>query len=90
MRILNTLHYYMERVKTMSIFNEDRATLNIDAAALDEELTKSGMDNALQQAFEKGMNLDEIMYVLFSHTERTVRRYIVQEQLKKAANKDKL
>ena len=37
----------------------------------------------------KTMNLDEIMYTLFSHTERTVRRYIVQDQLKKAANKDK-
>ena len=73
----------------MSIFIEDRATLNDDAMALDEEITKSGMDSAIQQAFEKGMNLDEIMYVLFSHTERVVRRYIVQDQLKKAANKDK-
>ena len=35
------------------------------------------------------MNLDEISYVLNTHTERTVRRYIVQEQLKRAANKDK-
>ena len=34
-------------------------------------------------------NLDEIMYVMFTHTERVVRRYIVQDQLKKAANKDK-
>ena len=73
----------------MSIFNEDRATLNDDAMALDEKITKSGMDSAIQQAFEKGMNLDEIIYVLFSHTERVVRRYIVQDQLKKAANKDK-
>ncbi|MCI7790109.1 MAG: hypothetical protein MR531_04930 [Lachnospiraceae bacterium] len=73
----------------MSIFNEDRATLNDDAMALDEKITKSEMDSAIQQAFEKGMNLDEIMYVLFSHTERVVRRYIVQDQLKKAANKDK-
>lgn len=73
----------------MSIFNEDRATLDDDAMALDEKITKSGMDSAIQQAFEKGMNLDEIMYVLFSHTERVVRRYIVQDQLKKAANKDK-
>ena len=73
----------------MSIFNEDRTTLNDDAMALDEKITKSGMDSAIQQAFEKGMNLDEIMYVLFSHTERVVRRYIVQDQLKKAANKDK-
>ncbi len=73
----------------MSIFNEDRATLNDDAMALDEKITKSGMDSAIQQAFEKGMNFDEIMYVLFSHTERVVRRYIVQDQLKKAANKDK-
>ena len=36
------------------------------------------------------MKLDEIMYVLFSHTEKTVRRYIVQDQLKKAANKNKV
>lgn len=73
----------------MSIFNEDRATLNVNAIELDADLTQSGIDSVLQKAFEKGMNLDEIMYVLFSHTERTVRRYIVQDQLKKAANKDK-
>lgn len=73
----------------MSIFNEDRTTLNEAAMALDAELSQNGMDEALHKAFEKGMNLDEIMYVLFSHTERTVRRYIVQDQLKKAANKDK-
>lgn len=73
----------------MSVFNEDRATFHIEATALDEELTRSGMDAALQQAFEKGMNLDEIMYILFSHTERTVRRYIVQDQLRRAANKEK-
>ena len=73
----------------MSIFNEDRAPLNDDVMAFDEKITKSGMDSAIQQAVEKGMNLDEIMYVLFSHTERVVRRYIVQDQIKKAANKDK-
>ena len=73
----------------MSIFNDDRATLNEAAMALDEALTQSEMDNAVKKAFEEGMELDEIMYVLFSHTERTVRRYIVQDQLKKAANKDK-
>lgn len=73
----------------MSVFCEDRATFNEDAAALDEELTQCGMDEVLRKAFENGMNLDEIMYTLFSHTERTVRRYIVQEQLKKAANKDR-
>ena len=73
----------------MSIFNDDRATLNEAAMALDEAITQSGMDNAVKKAFEEGMELDEIMYVLFSHTERTVRRYIVQDQLKKAANKDK-
>ncbi|MBQ3164487.1 MAG: hypothetical protein IJC02_08110 [Lachnospiraceae bacterium] len=73
----------------MSIFNEDRATLNTAATALDAELTQCGMDEALHKAFEEGMELDEIMYAVFSHTERTVRRYIVQDQLKKAANKDR-
>ena len=74
----------------MSSFNEDRATLNEQAEKLDKELTGTGLDTVLQSAFDQGMNLDEIMYVLFSHTERTVRRYIVQEQLKRAANKDKV
>ena len=74
----------------MSIFNEDRATLNTAATALDAELTQCGMDEALHKAFEEGMELDEIMYAVFSHTERTVRRYIVQDQLKKAANKDRV
>ena len=74
----------------MSIFNEDRATLNIDATALDAELTQCGMDEVLHRAFLEGMELDEIMYTVFSHTERTVRRYVVQDQLKKAANKDKV
>ena len=73
----------------MSIFNEDRATLNTAATALDAELTQCGMDEALHKAFEEGMELDEIMYAVFSHTERTVRRYIVQDQLKKAAHKDR-
>ena len=73
----------------MSIFNEDRATLNKAATVLDAELTQCGFDEALHKAFEEGMELDEIMYTVFSHTERTVRRYIVQDQLKKAANKDR-
>lgn len=74
----------------MSIFNDDRATLNDEAMDFDNELSQCGMDSVLQKAFEKGMNLDEIMYALFTHTEKTVRRYIVQDQLKKAANKDKV
>ena len=73
----------------MSIFNEDRATLNKASTVLDAELTQCGLDEALHKAFEDGMELDEIMYTVFSHTERTVRRYIVQDQLKKAANKDR-
>ena len=73
----------------MSIFNDDRSTMNPTATAFDQILSESGFDVALQKAFESGMNLDEIMYVTFSHTERTVKRYIVQEQLKKAANKAK-
>ena len=47
------------------------------------------MDAALQKAFESGMEIDEIMYAVMCHTERMVRRYIVQDQLKKAANKEK-
>lgn len=73
----------------MSIFNEDRATLNKASTVLDAELTQCGLDEALHKAFEDGMELDEIMYTVLSHTERTVRRYIVQDQLKKAANKDR-
>lgn len=73
----------------MSIFNDDRATLNQAASEFDSELSRSGLDAALQKAFETGMELDEIMYVMFTHTEKTVRRYIVQSQLKAAANKNK-
>ena len=73
----------------MSIFNDDRATFNEHAEALDHNLAESGLEAALQKAFDSGMELDEIMYVVFTHTERTVRRYIVQDQLKKAANKEK-
>jgi len=74
----------------MSVFRDDRATLNTEAEQFEQKLVTSGLDAALQQAFESGMELDEIMYVLATHTERTVRRYIVQEQLKRAANKDKV
>ena len=73
----------------MSCFKEDRATLNEQAMNLDKALQECGLDAALQAAFDSGMNLDEISYVLNTHTERTVRRYIVQAQLKRAANKDK-
>lgn len=73
----------------MSIFNDDRATLNQSASDLETALSNSGLDAVLHDAFEAGMNLDEIMYVMFTHTEKTVRRYIVQHQLKAAANKNK-
>lgn len=73
----------------MSIFNNDRASMNDAASEFDAELSRTGLDSALQKAFETGMNLDEIMYVMFTHTEKTVRRYIVQNQLKAAANKNK-
>lgn len=73
----------------MSIFNSDRASLNQAASDFDAELSRAGLDEALQKAFEAGMNLDEIMYIMFTHTEKTVRRYIVQNQLKVAANKNK-
>lgn len=73
----------------MSCFNEDRATLNEKAAELDKALSDAGFDEVLLKAFNNDMELDEMMYVVGTHTERVVRRYIVQHQLKKAANKDK-
>lgn len=73
----------------MSCFNDDRATYNEKASEFDKALSESGLDEALLNAFSDGMNLDEMMYVVGTHTERVVRRYIVQHQLKKAANKDK-
>lgn len=74
----------------MSIFNDDRSTMNEAAANFDNALSQCGLDAALQKAFDAGMNLDEITYVIYAHTDRTVKRYIVQAQLKKAANKDKI
>lgn len=73
----------------MSIFNDDRSTFNQAANNFDAELSSSGLDTALKNAFESGMELDEIMYVMFTHTEKTVKRYVVQHQLKAAANKNK-
>ncbi len=72
----------------MSIFNDDRSTLNETASAFDAELSETGFDTALQKAFDSGMNLDEITYIVSTHTERIVKRYVVQYQLKKAANKN--
>lgn len=74
----------------MSCFKDGRATLNEQAENFENGLRGSGLDAVLQNAFQQGMNLDEIMYVLNTYTEKTVRRYIVQEQLKKAANKEKV
>ncbi|MCI8972276.1 MAG: hypothetical protein HFH79_01605 [Lachnospiraceae bacterium] len=73
----------------MSIFNDDRSTLNPAATAFDADLSGTGFDTALQKAFDAGMNLDEILYVVSSHTDRIVKRYTVQYQLKKAANRDR-
>lgn len=73
----------------MSCMNNDRATLNEIAQALEDNLAKSELPGILQRAFDSGMEVDEIGYVVAVFTERTVRRYIVQDQLKKAANKDK-
>ena len=73
----------------MSVFNDDRSTLNQAATNFDSELSSSGLDAVLKNAFEAGMELDEIMYVITTHTEKTVRRYIVQHQLNAAANKNK-
>ena len=74
----------------MSCFKDDRATLNEQAENFENGLRGSGLDAVLQSAFQQGMNLDEIMYVLNTYTEKSVRRYIVQVQLKRAANKDKV
>ena len=41
----------------MSIFNDDRSTMNPTATAFDQILSESGFDVALQKAFESGMNL---------------------------------
>lgn len=73
----------------MSIFNDDRSTLNPAATAFDADLSGTGFDTALQKAFDAGMNLDEILYVVSSHTDRIVKRYTVQYQLKRAANRDR-
>lgn len=73
----------------MSCLNDDRATFNDKAQAFDADLAKTEFDAALQRAFDQGLEIDEIAYIVSCHVERTVRRYIVQDQLKKAANKDK-
>ncbi len=74
----------------MSTFNTDRSTFNNIASDFDTALSSSGLDAELQKAFDAGMELDEIMYVVFTHTEKTVRRYIVQHQLKAAASSKKI
>lgn len=73
----------------MSIFKDDRSTVNEAAEAFDADLSSTGFDTALQKAFDSGMNLDEILYIVSTHTERIVKRSRLQYQLKKAANKDK-
>lgn len=73
----------------MSIFNEDRSTLNEMANNLDIELTTRGLDQWLSKAFDSGLNIDEILYILSSHSTRILQRYIVQDQLKRVANKEK-
>jgi len=73
----------------MSIFNNDRSTYNETAKKFDSDLSVSCFDFALQQAFKAGMNLDEIMYITISHTERVVQQQIVQNKLKRAASKEK-
>ena len=73
----------------MSIFNDDRSTVNEAAAAFDSDLSGTGFDTALQKAFDSCMNLDEIQYIVSTHTDRIVKRFVVQYQLKKAANRDK-
>lgn len=73
----------------MSIFNADRSTLNEMANNLDIELTTCGLDQWLSKAFDSGLNIDEILYILSSHSTRILQRYIVQDQLKRVANKEK-
>ena len=57
----------------MSIFNDDRSTVNEAAAAFDSDLSGTGFDTALQKAFDSGMNLDEIQYIVsVSYTHLTL------------------
>lgn len=73
----------------MNIFNDDRSTLNETAAAFDASLSSTGFDEALHRAFDSGMNLDDILYIVYKHTDRIVGQSAVQYRLKKAANKDR-
>lgn len=73
----------------MSCFKADGTGFHERAQKLDEDLTAIKLDDLLSQAFQDGMGIDEIMYVVQNHTERSLRRSLVQWQLKNAANKNK-
>lgn len=69
----------------MSCFKADGSGFQERAQKLDEDLTVINLDDLLAQAFQDGMGIDEVMYVVQNHTERTLRRALVQWQLKNAA-----
>ena len=48
------------------------------ADSLDNGLSKCGLDAVLQRAFDNGLDLDEIMYVVQTHTEKTVQLLLLQ------------
>lgn len=73
----------------MSCFKQDGTGFNEQGQKLDEALSAKNLDEAVIAAFQEGMTIDEAMYVTMSHTERVLRRALVQWQLKVAANKDK-
>lgn len=72
----------------MSCFNSDGTGFNEQASVVDETLSTAILDDVVTKAFQDGMTIDEIMYVTQTHTERVLRRALVQWQLKNAANKN--
>lgn len=73
----------------MSCFKPDGTGFNEIAEALDTALSSQSLDEAITKAFQDGMMIDEIMYVTQTHSERVLKRALVQWQLKMAANKNK-
>ena len=73
----------------MSCFKDDGTGFHDRAQKLDEDLAMIKLDELLSQAFQDGMAIDEVMYVVQNHTERALRRSLVQWQLKNSANKNR-
>lgn len=72
----------------MSCFKPDGTGFNEIAEKLDATLATTALDEAITKAFQDGMTIDEIMYVTQTHSERVLKRALVQWQLKMAANKN--